>query len=234
MHYVRSLACIAGTLLLLTSSTLAAGADESLLVKAESRHFDRVTVLRGADFRTYTKMFLQPAIVTFRSDWLRDMNANRIALLRRTTEQDADEIAREAARGLDTALVRALRQGGYEIAAEPGPGVVTLLPRIENLSINAPRSVTTAMPGRVYTTSAGQATFELDMRDSESRHLLAHVRDERMIGDRGVQPSSMRWTTPASNAFDFGSAFNQWARGVVRMLDEWRAVPVAAVTSPSR
>ena len=52
-----------------------------------------------------------------------------------------------------------------------------------------------------------------------------------MIGDRGALLSTMRFTTPASNAFDFDGTFAQWARGTVETLEEIRKVPVASLPS---
>lgn len=225
MQHLKSLTWIACSCLLVASTSIAA-ADEPRLAQAPSRYLDHVSVLPGVDFSGYTKVLLQPASVSLRSDWLSDMNANRIALLRGTTQQDADMIAREAAKGLDGSLARAFRQGRYEVVAQPGPGVITLVPRITKLYVNAPRSVVT-QPGRTYVTNAGEGRYTVELRDSTTGRLVAQIADERRAGDRG---GGLRLATPASNAFDFGSTFDWWAHGTVQMLDAAREAPVAAGT----
>ncbi len=209
--------------LFIVSSGLAIGADKApALVKVASGGFDRLDVVPGTDFRQYFEVWLEPATVRFRGDWLKEMNANRIALMQGTSARDADELAREVAEGLDAAMARALRHAGYEVAHDPAPGVIRLAPRIVDLYVNAPRSVTTALPGRVYTTSAGQATFDLDLRDAASGRLLGHAIARRTIGDRGDLGGSLRSTSPVSNAFDFQGVFDEWSRATVRALDDMR------------
>jgi hypothetical protein len=235
MKAIEALVLAAGALTLIAAAAPALGAEESSgLVRVPSRQFEHVAVLPGTDFRPYAKAFVDPASVTFRSDWLKDMNANRIAVLQGTTRQDADGIAREVGSGLHAALVRALQKGGYEIAAQPGPGVMVLAPHLVKLYVNAPNSVTTALPGRVYTSSAGEGTFELTVRDSVSGRVLAHVVDARTIGDRGDLHGSMRSTTTVSNGFDFANTFDQWARGTVKTLDQLRTAPTAAAGAPAQ
>ena len=233
MRRAACLASIAAACMLAAWPSAAAAASEPQLVERPSRYVDRVSVLPGFDFRGHSKLMLQPSIVSFQGDWLKDMNANRIALLRGTTAQDADDIAREAAKSLDASIVRALRGSGFELVNEPGPGTVTLQPRITDLYVNAPKSVNT-QPGRTYTTHAGHGAFALDVRDSTTGRLVVQVADERRIGDRGVMGSSLQVTTPATNAFDFGSAFDDWANGTASALDELRKMPVAASVTHAR
>jgi hypothetical protein len=206
-----------------------APADAEVLVAVRSAYFDRVMLRPAADLRNSDKVILEPAQVVFRSDWLSEMNKNRIALLQGTTPQDAERVADDVAKGFDAALATALARAGYELTTAPVEGAVRLSPRIVRLYVNAPRSVTTALPSRVYTTSAGEATFELSVRDAVSGRVLAHVVDTRQIGDRGDFGNSMRWTTTVSNAFDFDNTFEGWARGSVKILRDLRKVPGAAV-----
>jgi hypothetical protein len=206
------------------SACTAAAAKDEQLIRMPSRYLDRVTVVPGVDFRGYSKVLLQPSSVSFTIDWLKDMNANRIALLRGTTAGDADEIARDAAKGLDASLSRAFRQGAFELATAPGPGTVTVVPRVTNLYVNAPSSINTH-PGQTYTTNAGHGTYAIDVHDSTTGRLVARMTDDRRIGDRGASSSNLHVTTPATNAFDFAIAFDDWANGTVTALEELRKIP---------
>ena len=230
MRYSKSIGSVVAALLLAGSPATATSADEApALVKVASRNFDRVELLPDTDFRRYGKVLLEPATVTFRSDWMKEMNANRIAVLQGTSAADADALAGELAKGLDAAMIRALRNAGYEVASDPAPGVIRLAPRIVRLYVNAPKSVTTALPGSVYTTSAGRATFDLELRDASSGQLVGHVTDERTIGDRGNLRGSLRSTNPASNAFDFQGVFDEWSQATMKTLEDVRKMPTASV-----
>ena len=44
------------------------------LVLVKSKRLEAVYLLPGADFRTYTKVMLDPTEVAFRKDWMRDYN----------------------------------------------------------------------------------------------------------------------------------------------------------------
>jgi hypothetical protein len=99
-----------------------------------------------------------------------------------------------------------------------------------DLYINAPKTVTQALPSRVYTYDAGHATLALEVRDSATGTLLGRVVDYRTAGYRGG-PRSMRITTTASNQFDFESMFDVWATSCI---DELKAQSPLAVNVPAQ
>lgn len=203
------------------------------LVRVGSTFFDQVAVRPGADFRGYTKVMLDPTQVAFDRSWLKDMNANRITLLTRTTSEDADRIAGYVRAGFDDALARALKGAGYEIVAAPGADVLALAPHVVELYVNAPASKTMSVPSRVYTQEAGEAKFALEVRDSATGALLARVDDHRTAGDRGNFRSSFKVTNPVTNGFDFGRMADFWAQSSARSLAEFKArSPVAAGLPP--
>ena len=127
-------------------------------------------------------------------------------------------LPRKSARGWTPRWRRRWPARGYEIATAPGPGVLRLSPRIVDLYVNAPKSVTTALPGAPIHVSAGKATLVLDVLDAESGRLLGRVIDKRIVGDRGDLQSSLRSTTPPSNIFDFDGVYQDWAQGLVKTL----------------
>lgn len=164
-----------------------AASDLDGLVEVKSQRFDHLYLRPGADFRGYTKVMLDPTQVTFAKTWLTDLNSrnSRIAVLQGTTAADADRIAEDVRSSLRNVFAGAFRSAGYEIVAASGGDVLELSLRLIDLSINAPQTVTQALPSRVYTHNAGQATLALEILDSTSGVLLGRVVDRRTAGNRG-------------------------------------------------
>jgi len=197
----------------------AASSELDGLVEVKSQRFDHVYLRPGADFRGYTKVMLDPTQVRFAETWLTNLNSrnSRIAVLQGTTVTEADQIAEEVRSSLGNVFSDVFRHAGYEIVAASGGNVLELSLSVTDLSINAPKTVTQALPSRVITHNAGQATLALEIRDSTSGVLLGRVVDRRTAGNRGG-PRSSRITTTASNQIDFESVFALWASGCVDEL----------------
>lgn len=202
------------------------------LVKVESKRFDNVYVRPGTDFRGYTKVMLDPTQVAFANGWMKEFNPPRVDFTRMTTVEDAEEIAQEARTGFGEILAAAFRSAGYEVVAVPGADVLALSPRVIDLYINAPESVTTSLRTRVYTTEAGEATLALEVRDSTTGALLGRVVDRRIAGDRsGFRPSI---TSTVSNRFYFERLFDAWAQSCVKGLDELKVRSPVVVAAPAQ
>jgi hypothetical protein len=216
------------------SAAAVAMPDSQGLVKVRSSKFDDVFVRPGANFRGYTRIMIDPAQAALAENWLRNMNTPPLAILRRTTAQDAEQIVDQARNGFASNFAGAINRAGYEIVSTPGPNVLRLSPSISNLSVNAPASLTNAPLTRVYTVSAGDAMLTLDVRDSTTGDLLGRVVDHRTAGQRGSTRSSVRFTSPATNRFDFGNMFDAWSSGWVDTLADLKLQsPVtAAATTP--
>jgi len=204
-------ALVAGTTTAPGQAGSGATSDRDTLAEVKSRQLDHVYLRPGVDFRGYTKVMLDPAQVTFARNWLKDLNEHRIAVLQGTTAADADRIAGEMRSGLRDAFATTFRSAGYEIVAAPGADVLAVALVMTDLYINAPVTVTQALPSRVYTHDAGEATLAFDIRDSTTGALLGRVVDHRIVGNRGG-PRSIRITTTASNQFDFENLFDAWAQ----------------------
>jgi hypothetical protein len=210
----------------------AAASDLDGLVKVQSNRLDQVYLRPGADFRRYTKVILNPTQITFDKNWLMDLNNHPIAVLQGTTVADAERIAEEVRSSLRDVFADAFRGAGYEIVAAPGADVLGLSLRVIDLHINAPKTVTQALPSRVYTSDAGHATLALEVRDSTTGTLLGRFVDRRTAGYRGgARRPSVRITMPASNQFDFESLFGLWARSCI---DELRVQSPVAMNVPAQ
>jgi hypothetical protein len=68
--------------------------------------------------------------------------------------------------------------------------------------------------------SAGQATFVVEARDSQTNALLGRGIDEQIAGDTGF--TSIR--TSASNSADFELLVKTWAKASVKGLDELKTL----------
>jgi len=212
----------------------AAASNPDALAKFNSKRFDEVYVRPDADFRSYTKVLLRPTQVTFAPGWMKDMNSARIALLQRTTTEDADRIAEEVRTEFSAVVTNAFKRAGYAIVTTPAANVLQLSVNIVDLYVSAPETITMALPSRVYTANAGQATVAIEFRDSTTDALLGRIRDHRTAGDRGGFRSSFMLTTPVSNRFDFGRVFNIRALGSARTLMELKSPLPVAMAVPGR
>lgn len=211
------------------AQTAAAEAPQGL-VQVRTERFQRVYVRPGSDFRSYTKVMLDPAEVAYSPRWMRDINTTRMDLWRRTSSEDAKKIAADMQTGFDETFAAAFKRAGYEIVNAPGPDVLRLTPKVVDLYINAPENITTSSRTRVYTVEAGQATLALDIVDSTSGTLLERIVDPKTAGDRGNFRSSVMRTSPATNYGDFGGLFQSWATTTLENLGNLKAQsPVAAM-----
>jgi len=200
------------------SGTVAPGSQG--LVKVRSSLFDQVSVRPDVDFRRYTRIMIDPTQVTLAVNWLHNLNTPPLAIMRRTTSQDADQIVDQARNGFASTIAETITRAGYEIVSTPGPDVLRLSPSIANLSVNAPATLTNAPLTRVYTVSAGDASLGLDVRDSMSGELLGRVVDHRIAGQRGATRSSVQYTSTTTNRFNFGNMFDAWSTAWVQTFDE--------------
>jgi hypothetical protein len=208
-----------------------ASSDQDRLVEIKSNRFDQVYLRPGVDFRGYTKVMFGPAQVTFAQSWLTDMNKNRIAVLQGTTAADAEHIADDVRASLREVFANAFRSEGYEIVTAPGPDVLDLSLAVIDLYINAPRTVTQALPSRVLTNEAGRATLALELRDATTGALLGRLVDRDTAGNRGGSRPRLRITTTVTNRFDFEALFGAWAR---YSIDELKAKPRVAMSVPGK
>jgi Protein of unknown function (DUF3313) len=187
------------------------------LTKIRGRKADALYLLPGADFRTYTKVQLDPTEVAFRRNYQRDYNRTARGLGARLDNDEVARIAEAARSGFEEIFADAFRDGGYQVVTEPGPDVVRIRTGVLDLYVSAPDQM---QPGRTrtYSAEAGQATVFIEVRDSLAGTLLGRAVDQRVIDD---DVASIR--NRATNRADFEEVFRYWARASVRGLDELKA-----------
>ena len=190
--------------------------DGLLLVK--SRRLENVYLLPDADFRTYSKVMLDPTDVSFRKNWQRDQNMSSRDLSGRISDRQAREIIDAAKQRFDQIFAETFRNAGYEVVSQPGEDVVRITTAVINLDVQAPDRMSAGRT-RTYSREAGQATLVLQAKDSLSGQILGRAIDAQWAGDNATYMRNR-----VTNISDFESLFTQWARTSARGLDELKAL----------
>ena len=200
------------------------------LVRVKPKKMDAAYVAPGTDFRTYTKVMLDPGEVAFKKDWMRDVNDSSAGVSKDVTDEDAQKILAAARDGLDQIFKETFEKAGIQVVTTPGADVLRLSPGVANLYINAPDTMS-AGRSRTYTAEAGEATFVLEARDSMTGALLGRVFDRRETRQSG----GVQWATSVSNRADFSQLFKSWANICVKGLSELKEnSPVPADLQPNQ
>ena len=186
------------------------------LTRIDSKRFDSVYLLPGADFRGYTKVMLDPTEVAFEKNWLRDYN-NNATFGARLSESEAQRMLGEVAKGFEEEFRAAFAKSSYPITDTPGADVLRVRTAVLNLSVAAPDVMA---PGRTRTFAqdAGHASVVVEARDSLTGALLGRAVDSRTIGD-GVAYRR----NSVTNRADFERVFDRWAKISVEGLGELKA-----------
>jgi len=200
------------------------------LVEVKPKRLDAVFLLPGADFRTYTKIMLDPVEVAMEKNWLRDQNRDAATLSQRLDEGDVQRILQAARDGFTEVFTEAYRNAGLELVTAPGADVLRIRPGVVDLFISAPDTMS-AGRSRSYTMEAGHATLFFEARDSTTGALLGRALDKRATRNTGrVQISNS-----VTNLSDFRVLFKQWADISVKGFEELRAhSPVPADLKPGQ
>jgi len=187
------------------------------LVQVKSKQLKLVYLQPGADFRSYTKVIVEPTEVAFAKDWQRDYNRTT-ALSSRISDRDVEKTVAEGVGAASDIFQQAWTKSGYQVVNEPGPDVLRVKTGVVNISVTAPDRQTA---GRSYTFAgeAGYATLFVEARDSLTGALLGRAVDQREIGDGfpGLR-------TSVSNRGDLRDQVERWADISVRGMAELKAL----------
>ena len=188
------------------------------LTNVKSKRFDAAYVLPGSDFRTYTKVMMDPTEVAFRKNWVRDYNNDTMDLSQRISKEDAQKMLDSARTGFEEVFEKAYTQAGYQVVTAPGPDVLRVRTGVANLYVTAPDRPT-AGRSRTFSEDAGSATVVIEVRDSETGALLGRAVDSRIAGDTGPY---MR--NSVTNRSDFTMLFQRWAKISLEAMAELKAM----------
>ena len=187
------------------------------LVLVKDSKFQQVYAKPGTTLDGFSSYRLETCDVSFRRNWLRDQNNNRLDLSNKVTQEDMDRIEASLEAECDKAFAAALsEEPAYPIAdAETNAAeVLVLAPSIINLNVNAPDTRSAGMQ-RTYTTSAGEMTLYLELLDGATGEVLAKVTDKQDAGDIG----RIQWSNSITNKFEADRILNRWGSRLRDGLD---------------
>lgn len=187
------------------------------LLQIKTKRFDLVYLAPGAMFTGYTKVKLDPTEVSFEKNWRRDYNSQGIGISRDISEKDLQKAVTQGVAAASEIFVEEFNKGGYQVVTEAGPDVLWLRTGVLNVRVSAPD---TMEPGRTYTfaNDAGEATYFIEVRDSQTGTLLGRAVDRRLAGDNTIGQRNR-----ATNRSDFRRLVERWAELSIRGLNELKA-----------
>ena len=188
------------------------------LVRVQSKRLKYVYLQPGADFRAYKSVMVDPTEIAFQKDYVRDFNRTTRGLSERVSDRDVEKVVQEAVGKATDIFAEAFSERGYPVVQEAGPDVLRVKTAILNVSVSSPDRMTA---GRSYSfaNEAGQATFAVEVRDSQTGALLGRAVDGRVAGD-----TTIGWRNKVTNRADFRQLAKSWAESSVKGLNELKAL----------
>ncbi|WP_439135093.1 DUF3313 family protein [Pseudomaricurvus sp.] len=183
--------------------------------------FGTVYLKPGVDLSEYKTVKVESCEVSFRKNWMRDQNSNRLSLNNRVTQKDVDKIKTNLGKACQEHFSKQLASSSkYKVvdAVDTGEPTLLLKPSIINLDINAP-DVQTAGISRTYTTSAGEMTLYLEAADSASNAIIARVVDRV----RDFDDNYLTWSNSVTNKSDADRVLTRWSKQLAEGLDNMEA-----------
>ena len=217
--------------LFLIGSSVASSADEKGsekgmvttdgLTVVKSTRDTEMQVKHGVNWSEYTKYQISPVEVSFRKDWKRDYNSNRMSLSQQVTDEDMARIKKTVGKIVYDAFDKALqKEGGFTKVDEADSKTLLFKPRIINLDLYAPDIEHSPVYSETYVRQAGKATLFLEVYDAVSGEILARWVDTREDPDNGYY----QWANRITNMNRVAGIADSWARRLVEGLDKLKAV----------
>lgn len=177
----------------------------------------------GADLSQYKNVIVTNCEVSFRKNWMRDQNTDRIDLNNRVTQKDVEKIKTNLGKACQEQFTKQLSSNTkFKVvdSLETGEPTLVLKPSIINLDVSAP-DVRTAGISRTYTTDAGEMTLFLEIADGTSNAIIARVVDRA----RDFDNNYLQWTNSVTNKADADRVLTRWSKQLSDGLDKVQAMP---------
>jgi hypothetical protein len=184
------------------------------LVKVKG--IDMAYVRPGATLAPYKRVMMDPAQVAFSKDWDPERTGSRMKL----TPEERERIRTELAQLFDKTFKEEMEKGGYPVVTEAAPDVLLVTAALIDVYANAPD---TMEPGRsrTYVMNAGHATLIAELRDSETKAILARVADLQEARDDGF----LQISNSVANSAEARAMIQRWARILVKRMDAVKKEP---------
>jgi len=195
------------------------------LQSVSSGKFDELYVRPQTDLSAYRSVLIEPVAVKFRSDFLsRQHGLNHLlAQPLHRPYLEPESVAQDLSALMHESLVDAFKAANYEIAGAPGPGVLRVVARIDELYVNAPDQMSSSVRA-TFNRDTGQAKLLLEATDSQSGNALARIVHLNIV--REVTRANLANDT--TNRFWFETAFRRWASNVTDAFGSSRRTQVSA------
>lgn len=183
------------------------------LYRVKRAKFDAAWIRPEVDLSGYTKLWIQDAGATFRPV---EGRATRYSArsgrdgefpISEEDQQKFQDVLRE----VFTEELGKLER--YAIVNGPGPDVLLMVGGVIDVVSKIPPEPIGR--GNIYLTSLGEATLVVELRDSESKAILARVADRR-----AAEPTFAQEANPVTTWSEVRRLAHTWGRLVVRRLDE--------------
>jgi len=186
------------------------------LVRAKGSRFDDIWVKPDIDMAGYDALLIEDVRVAYK----RKPNARRYSTAGSNFALDPGQIEALKALLRETLIEQIGESKEWTLASAAGPNVLMIEPGLVDLVVKVP---TDAPPNStVYTTSAGEVTLLLELRDSETGELLARVADRSEARRPGAGSQDLYWSNPVSNRAALKTMFKRWSRVLMARLDTAR------------
>src|SRR5438067_3105523 len=151
------------------------------LAPVASGQVDALYVRPDADIRSYHQVFIEPVPVKFRSDYGQRHAMNYLlAEPMYRPYQDPQSLAADMANLMQAGLLDAFKAANYEVVGAPGPGVLHVSAKINDLFINAPDRLSSSV--RVtLNRETGEATYLLEASDGATGNVVARVQHHQIV-----------------------------------------------------
>ena len=183
------------------------------LVRMTGSALQAIWVKPGADVRHYSRLLIGDVRMAYK----RPPRSGGSSRRRGNFPLDRSQVERVEA-ALRDALTEEIEQSeSWSMAEEPGDDVLLIEPSLIDLVVNVPPNQQPRQ--NVYTTSVGEATLVLEVRDSQTGEILARVADRSQARAPGASSQQLVWSNPVTNASAVRSTFRRWASIFMARLD---------------
>jgi len=195
------------------------------LVRVPSKKLKFVYLAPGSDFRSYTKVMIDPTEIAFDKKWLDRYNSTATSG-GELTAYDISSDVKEGVKRASDVFDKAFADGGYPVVTSAAKDVLRVRTAILDIIVAAPDVMA---QGHVFanTEAAGAATFVIEARDSVSNALLGRAIDSRLAGDDGMINRNT-----LTNWSDFRELAKTWAKISVAGLTELKALSPVNAPAP--